>query len=349
MDLVNKTLVIISPAFPANESEDYWVPSQQLLVKALKRNYPGLNLVVLAYFYPYKKIVYEWHGVKVISFNGMKLNRLILSFKMWRKLKKLKKENNVIGLFSFWCREGALVGKWFGKWNKLKHFCWICGQDARGSNNYAKWIRPKPAELVAISDFLAMEFHKNHGIKPAHVIPNAIDPGLFQTDPSLKKDIDLLAAGSLVELKRPEIFVSVIAKLKRHVPSLKAVICGGGDQEENLKRQIDQYGLGTDIDLTGGIPHKETLQLMQRSKILLHPSSFEGFSTVCLEALYAGCYVISFTKPMAHDIRNWCIVKTEDEMVKKSLELLKNVQLTHEMVLVYDVNDTVKQIMQLFD
>ena len=37
-----QTLVILTPAFPANESETSWVTTQQLFVKALKDHFPEL-------------------------------------------------------------------------------------------------------------------------------------------------------------------------------------------------------------------------------------------------------------------------------------------------------------------
>ena len=37
----------------------------------------------------------------------------------------------------------------------------------------------------------------------------------------------------------------------------------------------------------------------------------------CLEALYAGCHVISFCKPMNTDFEHWHIVNTEEDMIKK--------------------------------
>jgi glycosyltransferase involved in cell wall biosynthesis len=348
MNKENKTLVIISPAFPANESESYWVPSQQLLVKTLKKNFPNLNIIVLAYFYPYQRSVYEWKGINVISFGGRKLRLLVLFFRMLKTLGEIKKENNVIGLFSFWCREAALIGKWFGKWHKLKHFCWVCGQDARKTNKYVKWISPKPNELVAISDFISDEFYKNHRIKPSHIIPNAIDRDLFPTVQPQERDIDLLAVGSLIPLKRYDIFVSVIKKMIRRLPNIRAIICGVGEEKENIRTLIDSFDLNDHIRLLDAMPQEEVLKLMQRTKILVHASEYEGFSTVCLEALYSGAHVISFTKPMNHDIKNWYVVKTEEEMGEKSLELLLNRKVDDERILVYAMDDTAKAIMRLF-
>ncbi len=305
-----KTIVILTPAFPANESETYWVPSQQLFVKTLKKNFPELNIFVLSFLYPYHKSIYEWHGIKVMSFDGMhqrKIKRVFLFMGIWQTLKEIRKENNVVGLFSFWCRECALIGKWFGKWNKLKHFCWVCGQDARKMNKMVKLIRPRAEELVAMSNFLANHFEKNHGIRPTHVIHNAIDPESFPP-----------------------------------------ATCGVGVEKENVQSLIKELALENNFKLLGGKPHDELMQLMRRTKVFLHPSCYEGYSTVCLEALYAGAHVVSFCDPMEGNIPHWHIVHTKEEMIEKTLEILQQPSVEYSPVLVHSMDDSVKAVMNLF-
>ncbi len=87
---------------------------------------------------------------------------------------------------------------------------------------------------------------------------------------------------------------------------------------------------------------------MQQAKIFLHPSSYEGFSMVCLEALYAGCHVISFCKPMAKDFCHWHVVKNKEEMVVKAAELLMNSNNGHEKIMPYSIHETSAAIMKLF-
>lgn len=344
-----KTLVIISPAFPANESESYWVPSQQHLAKSIKENFPGLNIIVLTYFYPYQKKEYNWHGINVISLDGMKTNRLVLFAKIWARLRNINKTYDVIGVISFWCREGAFAAKYFCTRHRLKHVCWICGQDARKGNKYLRWATYKPIELVAISDFISSTFHKNYSVKPAHIIPNAIVPKSFPSSLSQHRDIDLLAVGSLIPLKKFDVFISAVNRLKQDFPDIKAVLCGSGEEKENLNSLVNKWQLKNNITVLEATSQDTVFELMQRTKILLHPSSYEGFSTVCLEALYAGAHVISFTRAMDQDIKNWHIVSTEEEMHTKSLALLHNAHLSHERVLVYDMADSAKMFMKLFD
>jgi len=351
MNKPEKTLVVLSPAFPRNESDTAWVPAQQILVKELKNQFPDLKIIVLSFLYPYEKIEYNWNGVKVIAFNGMnkrKFKRLWQWFNIWKELKKIKRENNLAGIFSFWCGECALVGSWFAKLNRITHYCWICGQDARKSNKLVKWIRPGSQELIAISDFLMDEFNKSHGIKPSHFIPIAIDKKMFPEFP-IERNIDIIGAGSFSFQKNFDQFVIMIEALKKQFPNIKAIHCGSGEDEKNIKELTIKFNLENNLSLLGMLPHHEVLRLMQNSRILLHPSSYEGLPTVCLEALYAGAHVISFVKPMKQEIKNWHIVNTKEEMVLKASALLQAPNLSHDRVLLFSVEDSAKNLLQLFD
>jgi len=115
-----------------------------------------------------------------------------------------------------------------------------------------------------------------------------------------------------------------------------------------LEGLIAKSGLQENITLTGELPHHELLQLMQQTKVFLHPSSYEGFGVVCLEALYSGAVVISFVKPMQMDIKNWHIVNTKEEMTQKTLEILQYPYAVYERVTVFTIDDTAKKMMELF-
>ena len=111
---------------------------------------------------------------------------------------------------------------------------------------------------------------------------------------------------------------------------------------------VDELSLTANISLTGILPYAAGLERMHRAKILLHPSSYEGFSSACLEALYAGAHVISFIQPMHHDIKHWHVVKTAEEMEAKAQELLSSAHTNYEPVLAYSMDNSVKAIMNLF-
>ncbi|MFX5956999.1 glycosyltransferase, partial [Acinetobacter baumannii] len=79
----------------------------------------------------------------------------------------------------------------------------------------------------------------------------------------------------------------------------------------------------------------------------IHPSSYEGFGLVNIEALAAGAKVISFVKPMNEEIENWFIVKTKQEMIDKAKEILLNENAVSKPVIPFSINNTAKQLLQL--
>jgi glycosyltransferase involved in cell wall biosynthesis len=347
----DKTLVILTPAFPENESATYWIPFLQLMIKKIKKNFPGLNIIVLSFIYPHQESVYTWHGIRVMSFNGThkrKLRRIVFWRKIWKTLKNIRRQHNIIGLFSVWCGECAFIGKYFGKRYTIKHYSWICGQDALKTNKWVRFIRPRGDQLAAMSFFLVNEFYKNHGVKPQYIIPNAIDPLLFSADPYSERNIDILGAGSLVPLKQYDLFVDTIRILRDSIPDIKAFHCGEGGDKKKIEELIKKYGLEDNLQLLGGKPHEEVLQLMQRTKVLLHTSNFEGLGAVCLEALYAGAHVISFIYPLDHPVAHWHVVSNEEEMGAKALVILQDPHTEYKSVLLYSMDDSAKAVMKLF-
>ena len=191
------------------------------------------------------------------------------------------------------------------------------------------------------------EFDRSHGIRPKYVIPIGINTVLFNTAPTVK-DIDIIGVGALNFLKQYILFVQTTAALRKDIPFIKAMLCGDGEAREEIETMIEKLSLGKNILLTGFVQHTEALKLMQRAKILLHPSSYEGFGTVCLEALYAGAHVISFVQPMYHEIKNWHIVKTVEEMQAKALELLQDANTKYENLPVYSSDEAAKKVLKLF-
>ncbi len=346
-----ETLVILTPGFPGSEADSNWLPAHQSFVKALKKDFPEVTIVVLSLFYPRELLRYDWNRCQVISFNGAsrgKWKHILFWRSVWRELKKIKKENQLIGLFSFWCGETALLGHYFGKLHSVRHRCWISGQDARKGNKWVKFIRPRPEELTAMSEALLRRFHENYGIRPRSVIPNGIDTQLFPPLAPAQRDIDIFGAGSLQPLKQYDLLVKVVASLAASLPDIRAIHCGGGEERQKLQSMIEELGLEKNLRLLGERPHAEILQMMQRTKLLLHTSSYEGYSTVCLEALYAGAQVISFCDPMDQRVPQWHIVQSVEEMAAKALEILRNPHTEYKPVLLHSMDSIARSVMQLF-
>jgi glycosyltransferase involved in cell wall biosynthesis len=343
-------LVILTPGFPEGEYDSTCLPFVQSLVKVINRQFLFIEVMIFSFQYPYLKSPYLWNGNVVVPFNGRnrgKIPRRLLWLRVWRKLKKVRNKHNLAGIFSLWCGETALIGHRFAKRSGVPHYCWILGQDAKAGNKYVNKMELHAEELIAISDFIADEFFKNYLMKPQHVIPNGIDQSLFEKD-SFVRTIDVLGAGSLIPLKQYDCFIDCIAVIKKKFPEIYSVIAGKGEQHQKLHEQMKKQGLQKNVFTTGELSHKSLLRLMERAKIFLHPSSYEGFSMVCLEALYAGCQVISFCKPMEQDFEHWHVVNSKEEMIQKATELLMMPNPEYTPVMPYSVEQTASSIMQFF-
>jgi glycosyltransferase involved in cell wall biosynthesis len=345
-----KALVIVTPGFPSSEADSTCLPMQQQFVRSLQEGYPDLDVFVLSLQYPYHSKTYKWFDATVTCFNGRNkggIARLVLREKVFATLKTIKSSNDVIGLLSFWYGECAYIGRKFGNKHGITHRCWLLGQDARKDNKYPARLRADKNELVALSDFLRDEFEKNHGIRPTLVIPPGNDT-LQPAASTLPKNIDILAAGSLIPLKRFDLFLEVIANVRKTFPVPKCILVGEGPEKEKLEKMIEDLGLQDCVRLTGQLPHNAVLELMQKVKVFLHPSCYEGFSGVCLEALSMGAHVISFTKPMHHDINQWHVVRSENDMIRKTAEILQDANTTYEKQIVFRMHDTTRNMMELY-
>lgn len=351
MDSREKALLVLSPGFPENEADTSCLPAQQQLVSALSRYHPDIKIILIAFQYPFVPADYLWHSIRVIALGGNNRGgfaRLFVWIKAWSHLLILAKRYKVIGILSFWFTECAFIGKLFGKWKNLKQLSWILGQDAKKGNKYVRWARPREYELVAISDFISDTFSNNFKIQPAHIIPNAIDPSLFPK-PNGNRDIDIIGVGSLIPLKRFDLFIDIIHDLSKKMPRIQALLCGKGPEKEKLEALIIQYGLTQNIRLTGELPYVEVLKNMQHSKLLLHPSAYEGFSGVCLEALYAGAHVVSFCSPAKSHILHWHIAADNADM----FTIAENILYTPDYASFYPVlpchvTDSANAFMQLY-
>src|SRR5262249_5451281 len=258
-----KTLIVLTPGFPESEADTTCLPMQQQFIRALKGMHPEFEIVVLTFQYPYHQKEYRWFEIRVIPFGGRNkggLQKLLLRNKINSTITKLSEENKIAGVFSFWYNECAFIGKKFADKYGIKHYCWILGQDAKEGNKYPELLPPRSNELVALSDFIQNQFERNHGIRPQFVIPPGIDETLFNNKTG-ERDIDVLGVGSLISLKQYDVFLEIVAELKKQLREITAVLVGKGPEKKKLESLINKFKLENNVKLTGELPYNEVLKL----------------------------------------------------------------------------------------
>ena len=323
-----KHILIVSPGFPADEKDDSCIPALQEYLRAFSAAYPDVRITVIALHYPFTTIPYAWNGIDVFPLCGS--NSLPKKPSLWfsaiRRARSIHRDHRADIVHSFWLGECAVVGAFIAKRAGAEHVCTLMGQELRQANRYASLLRGGPTRFFALSRFQEKDLQSRMGRPADGIIPWGVDAGTLavpEMSPNpAPREIDLLGAGSLTEIKNFRLFVLAAAAAARKRPGLRCVIAGDGPERPALESMIRENGLEKSVTLTGMIPRRDVLALMRKSKILLHPSLYEGFGYVFAEALASGMEIVSFEVGAARPHPRWHIAGGGGEFAGIALRAL---------------------------
>ena len=105
-----------------------------------------------------------------------------------------------------------------------------------------------------------------------------------------EKDIVLVYAGRLSELKRPW---KAVEQLKNLPDKYKLIVVGEGPELNQTIRKSQNLDVYDRVRFTGQLPHKKTLKIIAFSDALILASESESYSAVALEKLAFGGHVFS--------------------------------------------------------
>ena len=95
------------------------------------------------------------------------------------------------------------------------------------------------------------------------------------------------------------------------------------------------------------LSRKEIFKLMQRSKIFVHPSIFEGSGYVFAEALVNGMNIVSFDVGYTQQHPKWFIANDESEF-EKIIERLLSAELEFNPVNMFPMIETINKYESLY-
>lgn len=190
----------------------------------------------------------------------------------------------------------------------------------------------KYTDILLVSETIANEYVFSKFVsKKFSVIGNPIDTRLITTQSKefvVEKKYDIAYLGRLTEQKNPLLFIQIIKKLKAENPTISACMIGDGDLYEDVKRTICIEKLDDTIQLLGF--QKNPYPFLQKSRILLATSKWEGYGLFAVEALVLGKPVVcTNVGGLKNIINSSCgyICDSTEEMVKRCSELLNNKEL----------------------
>ncbi|MDT7833050.1 glycosyltransferase [Flavobacteriaceae bacterium S356] len=342
-------LLFITPLFPSSKDEDTIVPFIFQFTEQFSQKYPSIEIHILAINYPLEKGIYMINNSTIYAMGGgfnKGLFSFVRFFKSLRKALSLYKKHRYTGVLSFWYGTSAIIGNILKSRFKVTHKTWLQGQDVKRNNWYLKWLAPKGENLITISKNQQRLLFENHRIHTNHIANVCVDENDF---PELNKEsrtIDIIGVGNLGPIKNYSKFIDVISQVHKKIPELKVVICGDGEEKEELQKKINTLSLHNTIELLGYVSNRKVKELLNTTSVFLHTSIFEGNPMVLQEALFSGCNVVSTfnIEEESNAIQHFYCANETAALSEKTIELLTNPLVTTSRVHHFKMEDTIKTI-----
>ncbi len=160
-------------------------------------------------------------------------------------------------------------------------------------------------KIVAVSRAVADDLVKRFGVKPSRitVVPNGIDVVAIDAASVSDKLVDLLFVGRVIPHKHVEDFLEAVARLvatrrSSGGPPIAAAVVGGGPLLVSMRQTAESLGLANEVEFTGDLPvHAEVVGRMKAARVLVLPSTREGFGLVLAEAMACGTPSVAYDLP----------------------------------------------------
>jgi len=141
-----------------------------------------------------------------------------------------------------------------------------------------------------------------------HLVTNGIDlKRIAQIKPS-DYNCDIIFIGRFIKEKNLDILIEAVDLIRRKMPDVKCNIIGDGPEKKRLIANVSGSGLESNIRFFGFREYNDVIAMLKSSKVLVLPSTREGFGIVVLEAFSCGIPVVTVSSP-----RNAAIELVDDD------------------------------------
>ncbi|KKG16635.1 MULTISPECIES: glycosyltransferase family 4 protein, partial [unclassified Methanosarcina] len=162
-----------------------------------------------------------------------------------------------------------------------------------------------------------IDFKKISGIEPEGGLNSA---GLDE------KIYDIIFAGRLIKEKNVDVLIKAVALLKADFPDIRCCIVGDGPEKAALEELARKLEVSENIKFTGFQEYGALIGKVKASKVLVLPSSREGFGMVVIEAFACGVPVVTVREKynaaqgLVEDGVDGFVVELEEREIAKAVE-----------------------------
>ncbi|MCL0048710.1 glycosyltransferase family 4 protein [Dehalococcoidia bacterium] len=177
-----------------------------------------------------------------------------------------------------------LVITWYETWDDY----WFEYLGKKGVFGWAveRFAAKLPKLMIPISEKIKVDL-KKLGVpeKKMRVVPNGVDFYTLQKAEPVDKRFDVIYVGRLASHKNVNVLLRAISIARKKVRGVKCAIIGDGPEMRRLKALSDEMGLNDNVEFFGFVESdEEVYAYMRASKLLMLPSTREGFPNTILEA-----------------------------------------------------------------
>lgn len=253
-----------------------------------------------------------------LRYKGLGLPRssqLVYWYGMFAAVRQLYREGFRPDLIHAHVYNASFIATMLGKRYKLpvvisEHSSQFFTQQIRPTQKrLARYAFQRAALVCPVSQALQAEIEKTGFRARFQVVPNLVDIDRFTLAPVSHKNADtpkkLLFVGNLIPLKGLPYLLEALAMLKaqgRH--DFQLDILGKGAHAEEYQALTAQLGLSEHVQFHGSQSRERVAELMQNCDFLVHPSRYETFGIVLIEALASGKPVIACDTSGPREILN---------------------------------------------
>lgn len=197
-----------------------------------------------------------------------------------------------VAAFWAWRKKRPLVLTWLEVWDKywFRHLGFFKGLVGYLVEKITGRLSRFNTAISYHTGRKILRFLKNKDVK---LIPIGINFQKIAEVPAAEKKSDLIFAGRLTKEKNIDLLLKIIQKT-----GLTCVIIGDGPEKKSLEELTQKLEVAGRVKFLGFLENQEEVYShLKASRILILPSSREGFSTVTLEAFAAGLPVVTGNSP----------------------------------------------------